>query len=131
MATRTAASLRHAQLDLATARLAGGRLLIFDGAPPLGFLDTPTAPVLAAFTLGPVPFAPAVAGAAQLYPLAPVLVQRPGVAGWFRLLTAAGEPQHDGTITATGGGGALEFDNPHFSTAGECCVERLALTLPE
>ena len=131
MATRTAETLRNAQLDLATAQLAGGSLIIYDSAPPIDFSDTPRTLPLAIFTLGPAPFAPAAGGAAQLYPLAPVLVQRPGVAGWFRLLTAAGEPQHDGTITAPGGGGALEFDTPLFSTAGECSVERLTLTLPE
>lgn len=131
MATRTSETLRSAQLDLATAQLAGGRLLIYDGAPPPDFSDTTSAPVLAAFNLGAAPFAPAAGGSAQIYPLAPVVVQRPGVAGWFRILTSSGEPQHDGTISATGAGGDLEFDNPLFSTAGECSVERLTLTLPE
>lgn len=53
-----------------------------------------------------------------------------GVAGWFRIFDRDGTAIMDGTITATDGGGDLEFDDINFIQGGTVVVDRLAAIMP-
>ena len=101
------------------------QLLIYSGAKPATADLAPVGTVLATFTLGAAPPFPAITSPTAVLTLAgvPIAVAASvtGTAGWFRLQTAVDggstnntDKRLDGTVTGTGGGGDLTFDNPAF-----------------
>jgi hypothetical protein len=125
MATRTAISTRDAQLDLATALLAGGTLRIYSGAQPAGPDVAATGDHLVTLGLSTPAFAPATAGTALLRAISSGPVLAAGTAGWFRLCTAAGVGIYDGAIPAD-----LQLEQLQLTRGAELIVDSLRLTLP-
>jgi hypothetical protein len=130
MATRTAISTRDAQLDLATALLAGGTLRIYSGAQPAGPDVAATGNHLVTLGLSTPAFAAASAGSATAAAISPGTVLVNGTAGWFRLFSSGGAAIYDGAITAGGDGGEIEFDSLTFTAGAQVALDALNLTLP-
>ena len=125
MATRTASTLRDAQLDLATALLAGGTLRIYSGAQPASPDVEPTGEHLVTLGLSIPAFNAANAGTALLRSISSGPVLAAGTAGWFRLCTAAGVGIYDGAIPAE-----LQLEQVQLARGAELIVDSLRLTLP-
>ncbi|MHA2401358.1 MAG: hypothetical protein ACXADH_00085 [Candidatus Kariarchaeaceae archaeon] len=58
-------------------------------------------------------------------------VDATGVAGYFRFYDRDGNAVLDGEITATGGGGDLEFDNINFIVGGVVTISNITVTMPQ
>jgi len=54
-----------------------------------------------------------------------------GVAGWFRVYDRDGTAVFDGDVTATGGGGDIEFDNINFVVGGTAVILSLTAIMPQ
>ena len=124
MATRTASRTRDAQLDLATAQLAGGTLRIYAGAQPAS-PDAPTgsAPLVTLGLSSPA-FAPANSGRAVAATISPGTVHVVGEAGWFQLVTAGGVAIYDGAIPAE-----LQLEQLRLALGAELIVDSLTVTI--
>jgi hypothetical protein len=58
-------------------------------------------------------------------------VDATGQAGWFRIYDRDGTAVIDGEITATGGGGDIEFDNIDFIKGGTVAIAQLQAVMPQ
>jgi hypothetical protein len=57
-------------------------------------------------------------------------VNATGVAGWFRIYDRDGVAVIDGDVTATGGGGDIQFDNINFIKGGVVIITTLTAIMP-
>tara|TARA_R110000751_G_scaffold41702_1_gene97594 strand:+ start:707 stop:1123 length:417 start_codon:yes stop_codon:yes gene_type:complete len=58
-------------------------------------------------------------------------VDATGVASWFRFYDRDSTAVLDGQITATAGGGDIEFDNVNFIVGGVVSISNIAVTMPQ
>ncbi len=58
-------------------------------------------------------------------------VDATGTAGWFRIYDRDNQAVLDGDITATGGGGDIEFDNINFVVGGVAAIPLLTASVPQ
>lgn len=58
------------------------------------------------------------------------IVSTAGVAGWFRVVDRDDNALFDGSITATGGGGDMEFNDVNFIFHGEVRINAMAIQFP-
>lgn len=125
-----ATTLRNARLDEITAAIdagTAGLLRIYDGSRPatggaattllaeLPFSD-PSAPAAAA---GVLTFSAITADASA---------NATGTATWFRIVTSAAAFVLDGSVTATGGGGDIEFNTTSIVTGANVSMSSLVFT---
>ena len=70
-------------------------------------------------------------GIATGLPLSSTVINS-GTAGWFRFFDGAASPAAlgDGTVTLTGSGGDMTFDNVTFVSGGVVNITNLTLTIP-
>jgi hypothetical protein len=103
--------LRNTQLDALTDLLgAGARLEIRTGAPPARCSAADTGTLLASIALGRRAFGRAFDGMISKTGLWAAFATATGTAGHFRMVDASGVCVLQGTITAAGQGGLMEFD---------------------
>ena len=90
---------------------APGTVKIYTGAQPATADDIETGDLLATVVL-PRPVWDTVAdGVATAFDPDPVAAVNSGLAGWFRAADSNGNAVHDGTCSATGGGGQLQLSD--------------------
>jgi len=58
-------------------------------------------------------------------------VDATGVCGWFRIYDRDNGAVIDGDVTATGGGGDIEFDNINFIKGGTVTITNLQAVMPQ
>jgi hypothetical protein len=70
-------------------------------------------------------------GVANSLPLQTPVINS-GTAAWFRFYTGEASPAalSDGTVTVTGGGGDMTFDNVTFVSGGTVSIAGLSITIP-
>lgn len=102
-----------------------GRINFYTGAQPASADAAPTGTLLATSVLPADAFAPAAAGLAAANAIASIAVAASGTVGWFRVYKAADGAgasttlkRMDGSVTATGGGGDMTFDNVAWVAGG-------------
>lgn len=113
MPTRLPVALRNARANTAVDALdAGsgpGTVKVYSGAQPATADTAASGTLLATIVLPDPAFPNASGGVATGNDPAPVAAIAAGVAAWFRAADSAGVTVHDGTVTATGGGGQFEL----------------------
>jgi hypothetical protein len=108
-----------------------GYLEIRTGSPPSSPQVAATGTLLATLRLSLPAFAVFNNGQASANPIAPdVDIATTGMAGWFRIYNRDNVPVIDGIITATGGGGDIEFDNINFVKGGTAAIATLVANMP-
>lgn len=108
-----------------------GFMEIRDGAIPASPQIAATGTLLATLNLSLPAFGNFATGIALANVIADDTdVDNTGVAGWFRIYDRDGTAVIDGTITATGGNGDIEFDNINFIKGGVVAVTSLTATMP-
>lgn len=129
MAIVYGAGARSSQVDAVAARVAGGAIEVYGGAPPAGVALDPTGQALLVSLPLPSPaFAPAVDGGAQAAPIAPAAALVDGDATWYRVLNAQGAAQWRGSVSAPGEGGDMELLPPRLVKDVQVVVTSMVLT---
>lgn len=109
MAERINTAARNRQVDSIGDDLNSGTFKMYTGAQPASGNDAASGTLLVTINLPADAMAAAVDGtAAKLGTWSGVAVTG-GDAGWFRITNAAATRNYDGAVTATGGGGEVEF----------------------
>jgi hypothetical protein len=110
----------------------GGTLTIYTGSPPADPQTAPSGTLLATLVLSNPAFGSAASGEADANAITDdASADATGTAGWFRLADAAATGIIDGTITATGGGGDIEFNTVSFVAGGVVSIDSLSVNQPE
>lgn len=108
-----------------------GFMEIRTGSRPANPQAVATGTLLATLPLSNPAFGSWTAGSAIANTISPdTNVDNTGIAGWFRMYDRDGVAVLDGTITQTGGGGNLEFDNVSFVAGGTVQIVSLTATIP-
>lgn len=113
-----------------TADLAGGRLVVFEGAPPQRGLQEPLVTVVL------TDFAVPVGGRAVALDIPPTVVSLSGEAGWAELTTDAGDVVADLIIRARDAADVVEakpdilLDRVDLQRGGLFVIDRCILQLP-
>lgn len=89
----------------------GGTADVYTGSQPATGDTAPSGSLLGTINLPNPAFAAASGGAKAKSGTWQYVASAAGNMGWFRMKNAAGTRSMDGAITATGGGGEMEFDN--------------------
>jgi hypothetical protein len=126
MTLRLNTALRNVLADtFGTAFDVDGRINFYTGAQPATADAAPTGTLLATISLAADAFAAASAGVAAAAAIPNVTALASGTPGWFRLYKAADGAgasstlkRMDGSVTATGGGGDMTFDNINWVLGG-------------
>lgn len=129
MALQLSVAVRNAQLDaIETAVGASPTLEIRTGAVPASCAAADTGTVIATIIL-PADWANAAAGGVKtlLGTWQDATADAAGTAGHFRV-KQGGTVHMQGTISATGGGGDITFDNPVFAAGQEINITGFTLT---
>lgn len=92
--------------------------------------DSTFTTILATLTLSATAFGPPAAGAMTLNGTPQVNATGAGVAGAFRFRTSGNVEIYRGTVTATGGGGDLEFSNTTFGVGSTITINSYTYTHP-
>lgn len=129
MAIQHATAVRTAVADLVVDRIdagaAAGTLKVYTGT--IGTTTT----LLTTHTLNDPAAGNAAAGVATFNAIGDGTVAAGGgVAGWFRIEDSDGNDVFDGTITETGGGGDLEFDETTWAEGGTVSIGSGTYTAP-
>ena len=139
MAFRLSTGLRNAILDNGlNGRFNSGTLEIRSGSQPANADAAPTGTLLASISLPADCFAAAASGAiAKSGTWQDASADATGTAGWFRFRTSTDgggssttDERMDGAITATGGGGDMEFDSTAIVAAGTVTINTATITQP-
>jgi hypothetical protein len=110
---------------------ANGYLEIRSGNKPETPQIAATGELLATLSFSNPAFGPMSEGSTTSNAVAPdISVDATGVAGWFRIYNRDNNAVIDGTVTAQGGGGDLEFDNINFIAGGTVQITTFVLTVP-
>jgi hypothetical protein len=119
------------QVDAGTTNTTG-RLLIYTGSQPATPATTATGTLLVTINFNNPSFGSASAGAASMVtsPAVSATVAASGTAGWFRITDRNNNAIFDGSITATGGGGDMTFDNTAFVSGGTATISSITITVP-
>lgn len=90
-----------------------------------------TGTLLATLTLSKPAFGNSAAGVATAAAVgSDTSVDANGTAGYYRALDGNGVTVMQGTITATGGGGDMTFDNINFVAGGTAILTSWTITMP-
>ena len=138
MSVNISTTARNAAGDAIVGQIDGGStnpngyLEIRTGAKPATPQTGATGTLLATLAMSNPAFATFANGMAATNPIASdTSMAATGGAGWFRIYDRDGVPVIDGDITATGGGGDLEFDNINFILGGTVAINNLTATMPQ
>ena len=134
MTARFTTALRNAwgdAVDDATNAGAGaGKLRIYTGAQPASTADAATGTLLAEVTLGDPAFGACANGILPMNNPASVNASATGTAGWYRVLDSNNVAVHDGSVTATGGGGDLELSTTALVSGSAVDLGAGNITMP-
>ncbi len=128
---RVDVSVRDDMIDVFTALLNGGQIRIYDGSRPA----TPAAAIttqvlLATLTFNATAFgASSNASAAANAITADSAIDANGTASWARLVTSGGTAVADCTVSATGGGGDIQFPTVSFTASVEASISSFTVSL--
>lgn len=138
IATTARDAMCNAFVDLIDAGAAAGHLFIYTGAPPATPQTADSGAPIADLTFSDPAFddAGAAGGNAAGVSVANAITQDAnvdaGTAGHFRIKDSNGNVVAQGTVTATGGGGDLEFDPTNvFVATGTASITSMSATVPE
>ncbi len=108
-----------------------GFMEIRTGSKPATPQDSATGTLLATLSFSNPAFGSFSGGAATANAISPdTSVDATGLASWFRIYNRDSQAVLDGTITATGGGGDLEFDNVNFIESGTVQITSMTIAMP-
>lgn len=108
-----------------------GTLEIRTGAPPATPATADSGTLLATLTFSDPAFGSASTGVATASSItSDTNVDNSGTAGHFRIKDSNGVVIMQGTITATSGGGDMEFNTVSFVAGGTAAVTSMTVTLP-
>lgn len=130
LSTATRNAKANAAVDLIDAGAAAGTIKIYSGAQPASADTAASGTLLATFTLSDPAFGNAVDGTATASAIADVLAAADGTAGWFRTADSNGATVHDGSVTATGGGGDMELNTTTLVTGVSVSITSYTYTQP-
>lgn len=109
-----------------------GKIQIRTGSQPANPQAAATGTLLATLTFSNPAFGAAAVGVATANSItSDTSVDATGTAGWFRVLDGNGNAIWDGDITATAGGGDMEFDDINFVAGGTAAISSMTVTVPE
>jgi hypothetical protein len=114
MAIKLSVGIRNAMLDALEAAIGTSPVIKFrTGAPPTATTDADTGTVIATITCGADFMSAAALGvkAFTSVPLVDAAADAAGTIGHYRVYNSGNVCQMQGTVTATGGGGDMTFDN--------------------
>ena len=130
-AARNAAGVAIAALVDGGTGLANGFMEIRTGTKPANPQTPATGVLLGVLNFSNPAFGTFSNGTATANAISPdTAADNTGTAGYFRIYNRDSIAVMDGTITATGGGGDLEFDNILFVEAGTIAISSLTITMP-
>lgn len=128
---RNAAGAAIAALVDSGTTLANGFMEIRTGTKPATPQDTASGILLGVVNFSNPAFGSFSNGVATANAISPdTAADNTGTAGWFRIYNRNSVAVMDGTITITGGGGDIEFDNVLFVAAGTIAISSLSLVMP-
>lgn len=128
-AARNAAA--DAVVDLADAGVGAATIQVRTGAQPASANDAASGTLLVTFTLADPAFGSAATGVATGASLPRSATgAAAGTAGWYRVLDSTGATVHDGSVTATGGGGDMTMDTTTVSVGLTVNLTGLTVTMP-
>jgi len=131
LATDTRNKACDAIVDDIDAGAGPGTIEIRTGPPP-GPNAADSGTLLATLVCSDPAFGAAAAGVAAANPISDdTNVDASGTAGHFRIKDSDGNVVAEGTVTATGGGGDIEFDDINFVAGGVASITSLSVTVPE
>lgn len=128
---RVSTASRNTMIDSWTALLNGGSIRIYDGTRPA----TPetavsTQVLLAELTFNATAFAAASSASATANAItADTSANATGTASWARVLTSGGTAVGDLTVTATGGGGDMQFPNPSIVASAQVSLTSFTVSM--
>lgn len=126
MAIKLSAAVRNGMLDALEVAIGTSPILKFrTGAPPTATTDADTGTVIATINLGADFMSAASSGvkAFSSVPLIDAAADAGGTIGHYRLYASNGTTCHmQGTVTVTGGGGDMTFDNVTLTLGQELDV---------
>ena len=130
MATTINTSLQNRQADSWASDLNSGALEIYTGGQPAANA-APTGTLLALLVLANPAFAASVAGVAAALglPISSLAISS-GTAGYCRLRNNAASRWMYGSVTVTGGGGALQLDSLVINISDLITLTSLTITQP-
>jgi hypothetical protein len=128
---RVSTASRNTMIDAWTALLNGGSIRIYDGsrpATPETAVSTQT--LLATLTFGSPAFGSAASASAAANAItADSAIDTNGTAAWARILTSGGTAVADCTVSATGGGGDIQFPTVSFVAGVEASISSFTVSL--
>lgn len=117
-------------IDVGT-RNPNGYMEIRSGTKPTSPQEPALGTLLATLSFSNPAFGPFSGGSSTANTIAPdISIDETGTAGWFRIFDRDNATVLDGTITAVGGGGDIEFDNINFVKGGTVEITTIVLTMP-
>lgn len=138
MTVRVSTAAAKAAVDALTALVDGGSgpgtIQVRTGSQPATVATAATGTLLATLTCSDPAFgaatnaSPAVATANAIS--SDTSADASGTAGWFRIYDSAGTAVLDGSCSATGGGGDMQFDNAVFVAGGVVALSALTVSHP-
>jgi hypothetical protein len=134
MAVRIATSARNAAadalVDLIDAGPAAGYVEIRTGSQPATANTAASGTLLVTATLGDPAFGAAASGVATANAIGSATGVAAGTAGWFRTYDSTGAAVHDGSVTATGGGGDMTINTTTISVGLTVNITAYTVTMP-
>lgn len=135
MATRISTAARNAAVNGIVALLDGGaaagHVEIRTGAQPASVATAASGTLLGTLTLSDPSFGAAASGTATANAItSDTSADASGTAGWFRAYDSNNTAVIDGSITATGGGGDMTFDNVSIVAGGTIAWSSWTITMP-
>jgi hypothetical protein len=128
---RVSTSSRNTMIDAWTALLNGGSIRIYDGsrpATPETAVSTQT--LLATLTFNATAFGAASSASASANAItADTSADATGTAAWARVLTSGGTAVADLTVTASGGGGDIEFNSVAIQAGAQVSITAFTVSM--
>ena len=136
MALRISTSIRNACLNAVTSTIDGGSgvgtVEFYTGAVPGGFGSAPAGTKLATCTFSFPSFGAAAAGTMTAASItSDSNADASGTVGCFCVKDSAAAVVMDGSCTATGGGGQIEFDSTTIASGATVAITSLTISQPQ
>jgi hypothetical protein len=130
MALQYSVAVRNAQLDAVESTTGtSAQLRLYTGTPPATCATAASGTLLATLTLPSDWMAAASSGSKALAGSWTGTASSAGTAGYYRILDSTGTTCHiQGTVTISGGGGDMTFDNNVFASSQSITVNSYNLT---
>lgn len=130
MATTLNTSLRNQQADAWGTDLNSGFIKIYTGAQPAAN-DAPSGTLLVTIDLDADAYGAAASGSATALGTLSGVAGNTGTAGYAQQVNAAGTRWQYGSVTATGGGGAVQLDSISISVGNTVTITSSIITQEE